>query len=504
MSKLATTTPLRLQISGAALAANVLLTLESSRIQQRLSAPALCELTFAAPGRMRELEAVHVGDPLTLQPAPGSQRGFSGEITAIEYGYSAGLGNTLRIRAYDKLYRLRKRQTVRMHVQVTPAGLMRELTADLGVTVKAAVEGPSLPNLMQHAQSDLRLLQEVTARYGLYFFLQDDVVRLTTLAGSGESIPLELGSSLLEGNFSMNLDPACRTVTAIGWDAQRVELHQAKADRPSRREALDTGAAGAGPFLGRTVHDACALSDTDAESMAQALLDLRSAREVVLSGVAEGDWSLQPGALVEVSGVAQAVSGEYVLTACNHWMDAARGYQTEITTEPAELATSSQPGSMATWGTVTRVDDPEALGRVKVSLPTINNVETDWLGVVCPGAGSGKGLVALPGPGDHVLVLFIDRDQSQALVLGGLFGAGGPPDSGVENGAVKRYSVTSAGGQLLRFDDAGSLLRLENKAGSFIELGPEKTRLHSATDLEIDVPGRAILIRGKSVDFVEG
>jgi phage protein D/phage baseplate assembly protein gpV len=504
MSNLATTPTLHLEIGGVPLLPEALSTLESSRIQQRLSAPTLCELTFIAPRRVSELEAFHVGDPLSLRLAPSPQAGFSGEITAIEYGYGAGLGNTLRIRAYDKLYRLRKRQTVRMHVQVTPAGLMRELTSDLGVTVEAAAEGPSIRNLMQHAQSDLRLLQEVTARYGLYFFLENDVVRLTTLAGSGESIRLELGASLLEGHFSMNLDPACRTVTAIGWDAQRVELHQAKADQPSRREALDTGAAGAGPVLSRTVYDACALDDAHAESLAQALLDLRSAREVVLSGVAVGDWNLQPGAMVEVAGVAQAVSGQYVLTACTHRVDAVCGYQIEITTEPMDLSTFARPESMATWGIVTRVDDPESLGRVKVSLPTINNVETDWLGVVCPGAGSGKGLVALPGPGDHVLVLFIDRNQSQALVLGGLYGAGGPPDSGVENGAVKRYSVTSAGGQLLRFDDAGSLLRLENKAGSFIELGPEKTRLHSATDFEIDVPGRAILIRGKSVDFVEG
>jgi hypothetical protein len=53
-------------------------------------------------------------------------------------------------------------------------------------------------------------------------------------------------------------------------------------------------------------------------------------------------------------------------------------------------------------------------------------------------------------------------------------------------------------------DDEGSLLRLENSGGSFLELGPETVRLHAATALEIEAPGTRIVVRGDQIDFQRG
>jgi phage protein D/phage baseplate assembly protein gpV len=505
MSTVPTLPKLSLEFDGSPLSSDALFTLQSIRVQQMLSTPTLCELSLVSPRHLESLEGLRVGASMRLVIGQTTTPIFDGDVTAIEYGYEASQGETLRVRAYDKLHRLRKRQQVRMHVQVTPVELAQELTADLGVSVQSEESGPSLRNVMQHEQSDLRLLREVTSRHGLYFFLQDEVLHLMTLAGATSGGDLVLGKSLIEANISVNLDPACRSVTVAAWDAQKVELHEVKVEQSRIGREVDASAVASeaeGPA--RIMSDESAQDDDQAQSIAQAVLDLRNAREIVLSGVAEGNSSLQPGATVQVSGVARSIAGKYVLTSATHCVDAVRGYCTEISTEPPEAPPSGPAASLGTWGTVTRVDDPENLGRVKLSLPTFNNVETDWLGVVCPGAGSGKGLVALPGPGDQVLVLFLNRNETQAVVLGGLYGAGGPPDSGVENGATRRYSVTTAGGQRMRFDDAGSLLRLENQSGSFVELGPKKTVVHSSTDFEIDVPGNSIVIRGKAIDFVQG
>jgi phage protein D/phage baseplate assembly protein gpV len=453
---------------------------------------------------LQSLNDLNVGAHLRVEIGTSSDTVFDGDVTAIEYGYQSSQGETLRVRAYDSMHKLRKRQTVRMHVQVTPMDLVKELVAPLGIAVVGAETGPPLRNVMQHEQSDLRLLQEICFRYGLYFFLQGDALQFMTLSGRSSDLKLELGSNLLEANISVNLDPACGVITASGWDAQRMEVHNAKVADPRGGREVDISALLSADKPERTLVDQSAQDDLQAESIAQAVLDVRSAREVTLTGIAEGDARLYPGMAVEVTGVVPRAEGTYVLTSATHIMDSQRGYVTEISTEPPEPPTQIRStASLATWGKVTQVDDPERLGRVKVSLPTFNEVETDWLTVLSAGAGSGKGLIALPGPGDHVLVLFLNRTDSQAVVLGGLYGAGGPPDSGVEDGNIRRYSVLTAGGQKLVFDDVGSRLRFENKDGSYVELAPQKVMIHSDTDFEIDAPGRAVVVRGKTIDFVQ-
>jgi hypothetical protein len=88
--------------------------------------------------------------------------------------------------------------------------------------------------------------------------------------------------------------------------------------------------------------------------------------------------------------------------------------------------------------------------------------------------------------------------------MGGLFGMDGPPDSGVEEGEVRRYTFLTRGGQRIQLDDSGILIRLENADGSYIEMAPDKVHLHAATDLEIEAPGQSVVIRGKSIDFQTG
>jgi phage baseplate assembly protein V len=198
--------------------------------------------------------------------------------------------------------------------------------------------------------------------------------------------------------------------------------------------------------------------------------------------------------------VASDLEGRYVLTSVTHRFDRRAGFISEFSTDLPAVH-SKRNDATAIWGVVTRVDDPESLGRVQVSLPALGTIETGWMGVLAAGAGSGKGMVALPDVGDQVLVFPIDGDLAQGIVLGGLYGVHGPGDYGVEGTAVRRYTIATPGGQRVRLDDTGQSIRLENKGGSFVDLSPQRVHIHSAVDLEIDAPGRAISIAGKSIDF---
>ena len=162
---------------------------------------------------------------------------------------------------------------------------------------------------------------------------------------------------------------------------------------------------------------------------------------------AAGDPRLRPGARVKVSGVGEPFAGQYVLTAATHLVDSRVGYVTELSTAPPPPRRPRARQAVVTKGVVTRVNDPDGLGRLRVSLPTFGSVEAEWMGAVAPGAGRGKGLIISPDVGDQVLVLFVQDDPAQGLVLGGLYGAGGPPDAGIDGDSVTRYTLVSGKGQ---------------------------------------------------------
>jgi phage baseplate assembly protein V len=496
MNSISTLPEMIVELDGASAEAAQMRALEEVRVQQRLSLPSLCELTFADPSG--SFEAIAPG--LSLRVAVDRERLtlFAGEVTAVEHEYGPSGVRRLRVRAYDLLHKLRKRQPVRPHVEVTLADLAREMVLDLGLSVSASETGPVWQRLIQHSQSDFDFLVGVAERCGLYFTLRDDVLHLLTLGGTGQAVPLTLGESLMEARVEINSGASCRKVSAIGWDPSRVEPHNgdAKTGRVGREVAsLRVSSAGELMLVNEVLRD-----DRQAEAIAQAELDVRAAQEVTLWGVAEGDVRLRPGAIVKVEGELAPLGGSHVLTSVTHTIDVDRGFVSEISTTPP-LPRLRASSAVAALGLVTRVDDPEDLGRVQVSLPAFGNVESDWIGVLAAGAGAGKGFIALPAPGDQVLVLLPRGDPAQGVVLGGLYGNRKPPDWGIDGGTVKRYTLLTPGGQRVRLDDAGESVRLDNSDGSYVELSPERVVLHARADLKIEAPGRSILIRGQAIDF---
>jgi uncharacterized protein involved in type VI secretion and phage assembly len=491
------------EVDGAPLPASAVKALAEVRVQQRFSVPALCELAFTdPPGPLDAAAQIRPGASLRVSVPRQTVPLFAGQITAIEHVHGPAHEQEVRVRGYDVLHRLRKQQLVRAHVQVSLRDVAQDMVTDLGLGVVSATDGPFWPRIIQHRESNLELLVALAERCGLYLIVRDDALHMLTLDGIGDAMPLALGQSLLEARLEVNGDPACRTVQAVGWDPTRMEIHTGQADsaRVGRSVAAEVAPDAVGGRGQRDLVDELAPDDRHAEGLAQAELDLRVAREVTLWGIADGDPRLRPGTPVEVSGVAAPVAGRYVLTAVTHTIDPRMGFVSEISSLPPEPR-ARRRGTTVTPAEVTQVDDPDGFGRVRVKLSAYEDMETEWLEVVVPGAGNGKGLVALPDVGDHVLVICAHEDPAEGVVLGGVYGTGRPPDDGVQGGAIRRYTLRLPGGQYIQLDDEHKLIHVENSEGSYVELAPDKVRLHAATDLEIEAPGHNIVIRGQAIDF---
>lgn len=520
MTSLSTIPKLTVLIDGTPLAGSEASALRGLRVRQSLSLPAQCELTFVEPtGRLAEGGWPTSGAALDVTVAGYESPLFRGQVTAVEYRYRADRSVEVRVRGYDGLYPLRMRRPVRTHVQVTAAELARSLVSDLGITVVSGVSGPSWQRLVQHRQTDLEFLADIAQRSGFYFRLEGMDLKFFTLEGIGPPIPLNLGESLLEAHLEANAAPCTGTVTGVGWDPWRAVERRGNAEFsrcgrqvPTQLSAESVGGTGEYSLVDQLVQD-----DLQLESLAQAELDRRTASEVTLHGVAEGDPRLMPGAIVDMTGVARLLSGRYVVTSVTHTLDQRSGFVSEISTAaPPPLARSH--GAVVSVGKVSQVDDPEQLGRVRVVLSTYGDIETEWLQVVMPGAGRGKGMVVLPEIGDQVLLVLLHGDPAQGVVLGGLYGEHEPPEATVSQGAVRRYALATRGGQRLRLDaeertvtvDNGEhatirlaprALEIRHRSGSAVQLTDRKMSIHAESDLEIEAPGKTITIRAKSIEF---
>jgi phage protein D/phage baseplate assembly protein gpV len=506
MDAIATLPRTRIGVNGRQLTGEQALALHHLSVRQRFSLPAFCEIEFVESYDVDALvELFRPGATLSVEVGDEiEERLFTGEVTGIDVEHGVDNSVSLRVRAQDLLHRLQKRWPVRVHVDFSLSGLAQELVADIGLTVQDADASTIWYQRVQHGLSDLDLLRELSERCGQYFCAQGERLRFYSLDGAGAAVStLTYGDTLLQSRVSLRTDSATRSVDAVGWDPWKTEAYsgQAGEGRAARAPEAKLAPERVGGSGHRALRGLAMQSDDQADALAQAELDRSLAEEVTFWGIAEGDPGLIPGARVRVDGLPGSLAGEFVLTAVNHSIDYRRGFTTEMTTAVPQRAVAQQRGASLAYGEVSQVDDPEGLGRIKVMLPCFEEIEIGWLELLLPAAGPDKGLIALPDVGDKVLLIMTESDPAQSIVLGGLYGSESPPDSGVEDGAVRRYNFMTPGGQRVTLDDDRNAVTLATVDGSLLELAEAGLMIHAHADMTLEAPGKTIRIRGASIAF---
>ena len=490
-------------VENSILPAVLLQQLQQVRIAQRWSLPTQCELVFTgcdAP------DVLQLGAMLRLRLGSDTGHLFEGRITALQHARTLSEGATTRVVAYDRLQALRDRQPVRDFPELSSREIIQKLLRAVGLHLDMPVSGPLWHRITQQGESDFALLERIARHTGVRFFLRGDTVGITGRHGAGEVLSLpEADFRRLEIERSGLQWPA--EVTVGGWNARRadhcVQKSAATAAQMSRHERR---------YLNRQIE-----TREQAESIGQARLAELQANACRLRGQVEGCSDLYPGRPVVIDAASNAFAGTHVLSEVIHRVDARSGYLCEIDSawgppEPSPRAPAT------TVAHVIAVDDPERLGRVRVSLDCFEGMASDWLQVVLPGLGASKGLCALPDVGDRVIVLLPEADPAQGLVLGAVFGETIPDDAGVQGRRVARYSLRTAAGQHLTLQDDAHRVTLAHRNGLSLELtedsvrlsGPGASRLEmnskgtwlfSDGDLHLTAPGNRVIISGAAIDL---
>lgn len=489
-------------------------------ITQSFQQPCQCELQLNLSKEQYEkrLKDLVEQSRLEIKMADDARQLFSGIITAIVHRYGADREFLVQITACDHLYLLSLAHPVQSFVDVTLVDIAQQMLSAYGITVNAEDPGPLWHNLVQYQSSSLEFLQDISERSGLYFYLQDNVLNFVTLAVDDVTLSLDYGSTLLEiVVHNHHLSHETETLVS-GWDPLRTKIMLRESLQSSIEAPLSLSQSDLNATLQTSIVDQPAQSEQQLEVLAEAQSLRIDALKNHVSGIAEGNIDLHPGRDIELTGLlADDSEQQYRLTQVSHAINPFSGYVTRFNSQPPTLSRRSK-ATLVTSGVVSQIADPENLGRVKVMLPTYNNIETNWLEVVVPGAGADKGIIALPDIDDNVLLMMLHGRTEQAIVLGGLYGEDGLPDKIIVDGEVSRYSILTPGGQGLRLNDHEESINLFNqsesclelnketavmrtKSGHHITMNDESMLINAQTSLVLQAPGNTITIRASKINF---
>lgn len=420
------------------------------------------------------------GDPVVVT---------SGEITAISIEPGVSGRHELLLTGLDLTHRLARGPKSRSFQRVTDADIASRIAGEYGLDPDVDGTGEVHDYVLQASESDYAFLRRRAARIGFDFWISEKTFHFKRKPrGAGSPPALRWGQNLQRFAVRFASGERCDEVRIRGWDplAKRALTGRAtEGDPGTDAPAAQEMAAAARRTFGRVERSAGQFPVADqaeADALAQSFLLRTSGGEVVLRGEATGDPLLGAGAEVKVEQVGARLSGKYRITSVEHVYGAGRPYLTRFVCggkEAAGLAdlvgAGSSTGERMGWGSlvvgiVTNNDDPEKLGRVKVTFPTLSDQdESTWARVTGPGAGPKRGMQWLPEVDDEVLVGFELDDKTRPIVLGGLWNRTDPPPQPdvCANGVVQgRVLASRKDSRLVMTDDPTPAVELALGGGS--------------------------------------
>jgi phage protein D len=420
------------------------------RVRENLRLPDQAHLRVGDPRLLYvDDERFAVGKTVeVLYGAPGASAAtsvFSGPIESIELDF-AGAGAFIAVTAYEPAFALHRACRTQIFQNMTSSDIARKVIRAAGLTAALSDTSASTivhPFLLQAEETDWQLLWRLADAIDYEIVGEGRTVHFRPAGSAPASAPIELRAPGNLTRFRPRVSAAQQvsSVQVRGWDPAKAEAIAASEEPPAgdsspgiaRSEVAAAADAGEWMLAGHTV-----LGHEEAGALAESVAARRANAWVQADGVARGDPRLRAGCHVQVDGVGARFGGAYTLTSVTHLLRGGRGYETHFSIsghEPNTLVSMLDTGAAATpWGAsvvvgvVTQTDDPEGLGRVRVSYPALGeNAEGWWARIATPAAGAERGLLMMPMAGDEVVLAFEQGDPRRAYVLGAVWNGAAKP-----------------------------------------------------------------------------
>lgn len=163
-----------------------------------------------------------------------------------------------------------------------------------------------------------------------------------------------------------------------------------------------------------------------------------------------------------------------------------------------------------TLATVTNINDPEKLGRVRCKFVTKNNeaLELDWAYVMTPFGGKQCGFYFMPNVDDLVLVAFEDGDIHRPFIIGGLWGKLVEPPHKITDGKNELYLIKTPNQSIIELADkkGEEVISIKTPKGRKVELNDKEQQIALSdgnNSITLDGQGGEVKIKCKNKLTIE-
>jgi phage protein D len=442
--------------------------------------PDLAILEFDNPDmRWSDVDAIRIGQEMTIgfgdNELQSEEPVFMGDVTALDLDVGMDGSVKLIVRGYDRSHRLHRGRQTKVYENVKDSDIAMQIASELGFEASEIETTPGTHDyVLQDNQTNWEFLQQRAARHGYELQVRDKkLVFKPPPSTERRDVDLTWNQELLSFRASMTTGDQVNKVEVRGWDPVNKETVLGTADSaqtlPEVPGATFGGNAGGAVAQLAFQREAVMVvarqpiySQEDADRLAQSVLEDLAGSFITAQGVAAGNPELQLGSKVNVKDVGRQFSGSYMVTQITHnYEPESYTINFEVTgrrsTDLVSLLEPAQhPEMHLLTGMVMDLNDPEGLGRVKVSLPQLGpDIYTAWCRLVAPGAGATRGIYFLPEIDDEVLLIGTSMDN--LYILGGLWNNRDLPpydnSDAAPNGSVMKRAIRSREGHEILLDD---------------------------------------------------
>jgi uncharacterized protein involved in type VI secretion and phage assembly len=145
-------------------------------------------------------------------------------------------------------------------------------------------------------------------------------------------------------------------------------------------------------------------------------------------------------------------------------------------------------------------NDPNGLGRVKVEFHWAGgNMKSDWMRLIQPHAGAGKGFYFVPEVDEEVLVGFESDNAERPYVIGSNYN--GSENSGYNTSGNDQKVIHTRSGTKMIFDDAEGSVFIEDPSGNtWMMDGKGNINVNAPNDITMNAGGTISMTAGKNIN----
>lgn len=479
------------------------------------------------PGKEIEIKAGYRSDEQSL---------FKGMV--VKHGIKVRKGGAvLVIECKDKAEKMTAACKSRYFHDVKDSDLIEELIDAHGLDKDVEATTVEHKQVVQYNTTDWDMALCRAEANGLLSFVKDGKVKLAKPDFSGATaLTIQYGATVHDLDAEIDARLQYKAVKGVAWNPTDQELGDTiEAADPGVPEAgnlePDTLAGVGGEedfklFHGGKLEDAEMQAWVDACLMKHRLAKIRG--RVAIDGTA----AVEPGQLIELSGVGERFQGKLYVTAVRHTVEKGDwettlqfGVNPEWFAETYQVARPAAgallppiQGLMA--GVVTKLEgDPDGEERIQVRIPVIHkDDEGAWCRLGTLDAGKERGTFFRPEIDDEVVVGFLDNDPRHGVVLGMMHSSKFPsPEPAKDDNHKKGYqsrekmklvfddekkiiTIETPGGNKVVISEDEKMIHLEDQNGNKLTLDKDGVKIESIKDIILKAPSGDIKADGVNVE----